>query len=414
MGKGNSAIERKQGTLLFMVKRTLVLLGIGRRSYSKKTLALMCFGMVLVNNKRMDKGRFYYNHSFHMLQCLVFVIRKSFSVCLYRLFFGHSDHPYWSPLDEIVVRTIGFAAQIGEVTAPRIGLRAFAKIQRMVASVYEDVYVREVLLQSERGHDALWITLDKSLEIGSCPMIMYFHGGGYCVGEAGMWLTALKKWLQDLATEQGIIAGILSVEYPLAPEVKFPENLQFAFKAYDRVLSKAGVCAESIILAGDSAGGAMAFAVAQHAKQHCEGDLAGLVLISPWMNHSCETDSHVEHASTDYLSAHPCIIGEYSVAYCDDIDKAYEDPRISALHSDVAPLPPVMLTYGTREVFIDDVLQFKNNLESHGKFVRVHAGDDCPHVHPVLYPLFRKESTRALSEIAAFSAEMLRANNPSP
>ncbi|XP_009674655.1 arylacetamide deacetylase isoform X4 [Struthio camelus] len=94
--------------------------------------------------------------------------------------------------------------------------------------------------------------------------ILYFHGGGWCVGEAGMKpYDLLSRW-----TSNQLNAVVVSVNYRLAPKYHFPVQFEDVYAVtkfflQSSVLSQYGVDPNRICVAGDSAGGNLAAAVAQ-------------------------------------------------------------------------------------------------------------------------------------------------------
>jgi acetyl esterase/lipase len=238
-------------------------------------------------------------------------------------------------------------------------------------------------------------------------VVLFFHGGGYIIGSAGMYIGAQQRWLAQMKEAGGVDALILSVEYPLAPETKYPANLHFAARAYDYVVDRLGVNPSRIVMAGDSAGGAMAHFVARHAVEQRRHSVAGLVMISPWVNHSCASDSHAAHLHTDFVAGQD-VLHDYSRAYAGDEHDPLQDHHISPIHGDVAFLPPTMITYGEREVFRCDIERFADKTLKAERDVLVVAGQDMPHIYPLMYPLlFNAEAGKALDQIARFCVDKL-------
>ncbi|NXP20665.1 AAAD deacetylase, partial [Scytalopus superciliaris] len=94
--------------------------------------------------------------------------------------------------------------------------------------------------------------------------MVYFHGGGWCLGDASM--ESYEHMSQRISNE--LNAVIVSVNYRLAPEHRFPipfEDVYSVTKFFlqPRVLSQYGVDPARVCVAGDSAGGNLAAAVAQ-------------------------------------------------------------------------------------------------------------------------------------------------------
>ncbi|NXF77082.1 AAAD deacetylase, partial [Sclerurus mexicanus] len=94
--------------------------------------------------------------------------------------------------------------------------------------------------------------------------MVYFHGGGWCLGDAGM--KSYDHMSRRISNELNVV--MVSVNYRLAPEHRFPvpfEDVYAVTKFFlqSRVLAQYGVDPERVCVAGDSAGGNLAAAVAQ-------------------------------------------------------------------------------------------------------------------------------------------------------
>ncbi|XP_027364798.1 probable carboxylesterase 17 [Abrus precatorius] len=136
------------------------------------------------------------------------------------------------------------------------------------------------------------------------PLLVYFHGGGFCVGSAA-W-SCYHDFLARLSTKVGCV--IMSVNYRLAPENPLPapyddglkalmwvkQQLLFQYKGSEWWTSKCNF--SSVFLAGDSAGANIAYNVATRLDA-CEGDtlrplnLKGLILIQPFFGGEVRTNS---------------------------------------------------------------------------------------------------------------------------
>ncbi|MBL0115188.1 MAG: alpha/beta hydrolase fold domain-containing protein [Sphingomonadales bacterium] len=90
---------------------------------------------------------------------------------------------------------------------------------------------------------------------GKAPAILHFHGGGHVLGVPEMNKPQLMRWAHELG------CVIVSVDYRLAPESRFPEPMEDAFAALRWMHEQAktlGIDATRIAVSGESAGGAMA------------------------------------------------------------------------------------------------------------------------------------------------------------
>ena len=108
-------------------------------------------------------------------------------------------------------------------------------------------------------------------------VILYLHGGGYTAGN----LSYAKGFASVLASKCGI--RVLAVEYALAPENVFPKALDDCLEAYGYLLSN-GYDPSQIILAGESAGGGLCYALCEKLRDKGRTLPAGIIAISPWVD----------------------------------------------------------------------------------------------------------------------------------
>jgi acetyl esterase len=115
---------------------------------------------------------------------------------------------------------------------------------------------------------------------GRLPVVVFFHGGGFVV----CTLETHDPYCRALATEAGVM--VVSVDYRLAPEHKFPAGVEDCLAATEWVLAHArelGADGSRVLVAGDSAGGTMAAVVALLLRDKGVSELAGQILLYPEM-----------------------------------------------------------------------------------------------------------------------------------
>lgn len=173
--------------------------------------------------------------------------------------------------------------------------------------------------------------------VGPHPVVLYFHGGGWVTGSID----------SDDATARGIAAQanavVVSVNYRLAPEHRFPAAWDDALAAYQWVLdcgAGLNVDVTRVALAGEGAGGHLALASALAARD------AGLRLprhvlaISPVTQTSTNTASYLENAIARPLSRAMMLwYFEKLVTFREEL----RHPRLQLLEADLAAMPPVTL-----------------------------------------------------------------------
>mgnify|MGYP001554035636 CR=1 FL=1 len=182
---------------------------------------------------------------------------------------------------------------------------------------------------------------------GPGPTILYFHGGGYVVGSPKSHRHLAARLAQDIA------GTVILFDYRLAPEAVFPAALDDCVAAY-RELSGTPVS-----LAGDSAGGGLAIAVAVAARESGLPLPVSLWAASPWVNLGSENESYDLLSQVDPTLSRE-IAGWYSTRYL--AGAASEDPRASPLFADLSGLPPALIQVGDREVFLGDALRLHQRL----------------------------------------------------
>ena len=109
------------------------------------------------------------------------------------------------------------------------------------------------------------------------PVMIYFHGGGFTIGG----LETHDSLCRQLALRSRV--AVLAVDYRLAPEHRFPQAVLDAWGAVDWVVHHAGALgldSQRVVVAGDSAGAALAAVSALHARDQ-GWPLRGQVLITP-------------------------------------------------------------------------------------------------------------------------------------
>jgi acetyl esterase/lipase len=176
---------------------------------------------------------------------------------------------------------------------------------------------------------------------GFAPCLVFFHGGGWVIGNLETHDVVCRK----LAHEGEMI--VISVDYRLAPEHKFPAAVDDAIIATKWISANAkrhGIDASRVIVGGDSAGGNLAAVVALAARDGDGPKISAQLLVYPATEFSRRHASHRE-PETSILLTHS-VIGWFMNHYLGDAD--ISDWRASpARAKTLAGLPPAyVLTAG--------------------------------------------------------------------
>lgn len=221
--------------------------------------------------------------------------------------------------------------------------------------------------------------------------ILHLHGGGY------MFCTA--RTYRPLASHMAMAleARVFTPEYRLAPEHKFPAQIEDAMAAY-HLLVATGTPPERIAITGDSAGGGLAVATVLRLRELGAPLPACMVLFSPWLDLSASAPSLKTNAKRD-VSLIGENVGKGLHLYLGDL--AVTDPRASPYHADLAGLPPMLIQVGDIEVLLDDSTRFAEKARAAGVDVDCRVWKGVPHVWQNFAPVM-PEARAAIAEAAAF------------
>jgi acetyl esterase/lipase len=221
--------------------------------------------------------------------------------------------------------------------------------------------------------------------------MLYLHGGGFLCGSP--------------RTHRGLVARlsaaadipVLSVNYRHPPRVPILTAVDDCATAY-RWLLEQGFSPERIVIAGDSAGGNLAFATPLHARALGLPRPAGVVALSPWLDLSLSGETYRTNARRDpFIPMH--FLVRCARLLCDGRDPA--DPRFSPLFADLAGLPPVLLQVGSTEVFRSDSERMAFRLMRADVPCALQVWERQVHVFQAFAPMTR-ESRAAIREIGQF------------
>ncbi len=221
--------------------------------------------------------------------------------------------------------------------------------------------------------------------------LLYLHGGAYISGNPATHRQFAARLTWAAATRTFVL------DYRLAPEHRFPAGLDDTIAAYLALISS-GVDAESLFVAGDSAGGGLACALLLRLKDEGRPLPAGAVLFSPYTDLEHTGASISANAATDYL---PLTMGDAqpNTLYLGDHDP--RDPLVSPMYGDFSGLPPLLIFAGSREMILDDSIRLAEKARRDGAEVTLHIEPDMMHVWPAIVP-GHPASLRALAITAEF------------
>ena len=192
------------------------------------------------------------------------------------------------------------------------------------------------------------------------PVLLYLHGGGFTIGS----IDSHDVHCRALALASG--AAVLSLDYRLAPEHRFPTAVHDAWDALQWLAREGaaslGLDATRLAVGGDSAGGTLAAVSAIHARD-AGLRLALQLLIYPGTTDHQDTDSHAEFAHGPVLDKQ--LIDWFFHHYIDSVDRS--DWRFAPLrHDDVEGVAPAWIGLAECDPLVDEGVHYADKLRAAG------------------------------------------------
>lgn len=194
---------------------------------------------------------------------------------------------------------------------------------------------------------------------GPHPIVVFYHGGGFVMGS----LDSHENICQALAARAGVL--VVSVDYRLAPEDRFPAAVHDAYAALEWVAAHGAQLdgdPDRLAVAGDSAGGNLAAVVSMLARDRDGPAIDRQLLVYPWLDPAgrFELDSYVENADDD--GGGNWLLECYAP---DDVhtENGYLAPLIA---HDLSDLPPATIVVAGYDALRDEGFRFAQRLDDAG------------------------------------------------
>lgn len=192
------------------------------------------------------------------------------------------------------------------------------------------------------------------------PVMIWFHGGGWCVGDVASHDVSCR----ELCNQSG--CAVLSVDYRLAPEHPFPAAIHDARLAFDWTAAHGGVLGidpERIALGGDSAGGNLSIVTALALRDDGLRQPRFLLLVYPSTEMLSDRPSRERYAEGYFLDRGT--LAWFFNHYLPDGNT--EDWRASPMRAtSLAGLPPMLLFGAEFDPLVDDCAAFAERVRAEG------------------------------------------------
>ncbi len=219
------------------------------------------------------------------------------------------------------------------------------------------------------------------------PVLLFFHGGGWVTGN----IDSYDKVCTNLAIHTNHL--VVSVDYRLAPEYRFPAGLDDCYTAAREAILRAGLLntlPEDITLIGDSAGGNLAAAVSLMARDRGEFMPKRQILLYPAVNNNhtpegSQFDS-IRENGTDYLLTSKRVC-EYMELYRSS-EEDLQSPYFAPLLGELSHQPDTLIITAEYDPLRDEGEEYGRRLKAAGNRVEIHRIPDALHGFFSLPPNF--------------------------
>ena len=265
------------------------------------------------------------------------------------------------PVDPQIAQLLAQAAEtdargIEELTVEEARIRGGSVT---VASVpFEEVAeVRDVAVGSEPSLPARFYRP----RAGTLPLLVYFHGGGWVVGSVAL----SDNFCRAIANASG--CAVLSVEYRLAPEHRYPAAADDAYAATQWAAehaSELGIDPKRLAVSGSSAGGNLAAVVCLMARERGGPKIALQLLLVPVTDHDFTRASYDANVTGKGLTRAGM---EWFWDHYEPDPHRRDEPRASPLRAkDLRGLPPALFVVAECDPLRDEGAAYAERLRQAG------------------------------------------------
>ncbi len=206
---------------------------------------------------------------------------------------------------------------------------------------------------------------------GLRPAVLHIHGGGFVIGDAATFGALCR------ATALTHDCVVISVDYRLAPETRWPGALKDCYAALCWMHASAaelGIDPARIVVMGESAGGGHAAALALHAREQGGPAICFLLMDAPMLDDRTGTTSdphpHVGHFIwTPEMNR----FGWTSLLGVEAGGPDVPAAAVPARAQDLSGLPPTFISVGALDLFLEEDIEWVRRLTRAGVAAELHV-----------------------------------------
>ena len=273
---------------------------------------------------------------------------------------------------------------------PQLARVAFERLTdllpgRLPECMYQSIAIGDV--------PAEWIIPSRSK---SDKVFLFLHGGGYATGS----IRTHRALVSQIAIHGRIKA--LSIDYDLAPEFKFPTQIEQCVAAY-RFLLAQGYLPENIAIGGESAGGGLTGGTLLYLKDNGIPLPGCAIMMSPWLDLTASGRSVITNKHKDPMVPQKGIpLWANNYAGKDNLTNPYASP----LFGDLKGLCPIYIQVGECEILLSDSTRYAEKARNAGVDVTIEVWPNMFHAWQGFW-MVMPEGKAAIEKLGIFIQKQL-------
>lgn len=241
---------------------------------------------------------------------------------------------------------------------------------------------------------AMKVRVHRPPATGELPLLLHFHGGGFVIGNVGVY----DPYLTRIAALARVV--VVTVAYRMAPEHRAPLAVHDCRDATSWALQHAaeiGARSDSVGVTGDSAGGNLAAGLAQHLRDEGFEGLRHQALVYPAPDLSAREEEDLQLLDRHYPVLTPEMMRSFRSLYLGD-EGDDRDPALSPAHGDLTGLPPALVQLAEVDPLRPDGAAYAAALREAGVPVRETLYRGAPHGF-ITFPGLTSAATPSVEEL---------------
>lgn len=255
-------------------------------------------------------------------------------------------------------------------------------------------FVKESALVTPSPSHSIGVRIYSPAPEQALPVVLHYHGGGHVCGNIALYDAISRK----IAKAGHCV--VIAVEYRLAPEFPYPagiDDCQYALEHYQALLTQVNYT-EQLIIAGDSAGGAICTTLASKNIGSCGVHIDKQILVYPSVDYTMSSNS-IDENGNGFLLEQERVVWYFEQYFQHNEPYQLVSPLFMPMD---ASMPETLIFTAGCDPLRDDGIAYGQALSKLGVKVEQHSFDGMIHAYMLLDSLVAKECEQTYQLIGEF------------